>query len=70
MPRDLYKLMSELPKVQYAIRRDNQLAESWDRVTRVAREPRPKRDAAYEKKPAPLVEDARSQPVGAGQWQS
>ena len=50
MPRDLYKLMSDLPKVQAAIHRDNQLADTWDRATKIAREPDTRRDAAYERR--------------------
>lgn len=48
MPRDLYKLLSDLPKVRHAVREDNQLAESWDRAYQAARKPG-RRDAAYEK---------------------
>jgi hypothetical protein len=50
MPRDLYKLVSDLPKVQNVVRRDTQMAEAWDRLGKVARDPSQKKDAAHEKK--------------------
>lgn len=51
MPRDLFKLVAQLPKVQTAIYQDRQLADAWDRVVRIDREPETvKRDAAFEKK--------------------
>ena len=50
MPRDLYKLLSDLPKVKNVVQRDVQLGEAWDRLTRIARQTGAKRDEAYDKK--------------------
>lgn len=57
MPRDLFKLLSDLSRVRMAVGRDSQLAESWDRVNRIAREPGTKRDELYERKLYNAVRD-------------
>ena len=49
MPRDLYKLLSDLPRVKDVIRQESQLADNWDRVVRTARQSG-KLDETYEKK--------------------
>lgn len=50
MPRDLYKLLSDLPKVKTAVHKDDQVADAWSRVDKVAREPEAKRDEEYDRK--------------------
>ena len=65
MPRDLYKLLSDLPRIRDVIRQDSQLADSWDIVSRMARNPDIKRDAAYERK---LYSSVRDWVREAHQW--
>lgn len=50
MPRDLYNLLSKIPRIQDVIRKDSQLTESWDLLNRIARNPDIKKDAAYDRK--------------------
>lgn len=56
MPRDLVKLMYNLPKVKNAMREDSQLADSWDRVVRLERS-NEKRDLEFERKLYSVVRD-------------
>jgi len=50
MPRDFYKLLSDLPRIRDVIRQDSQLADVWDRVVRVARGSGTKKDTEYDKR--------------------
>ncbi len=50
MPRDLFQLLSQLPRIKDVIRQDSQLADSWDRLNRIARNPETKKDASYDLK--------------------
>lgn len=65
MPRDLYKLVSDLPRIRDVIRQDNQIADGWDRVTRIARNPSTKKDEDFEKK---LYSSLRDWIREAHQW--
>lgn len=50
MPRDLYALLSQMPKVVGALRQDTDLADTWDKATKITREPDTKRDLIFEKR--------------------
>ncbi|NUM34332.1 MAG: hypothetical protein HUU50_07300 [Candidatus Brocadiae bacterium] len=65
MPRDFYKLLSDLPRIRDVIRQDSQLAEVWDRVTRVARGMDVKKDENYDRK---LYTAVKEWVTEANQW--
>lgn len=50
MPRDLVQLMSKLQTVKSAYLKDAQLGDSWDRVTKIQRDPNAVRNEVWEKK--------------------
>lgn len=57
MPRDLFKLLSDLPRIKDVVRQDSQLGDYWDRVVKMARQPGVKLDEAYEKRLYASVKD-------------
>lgn len=65
MPRDFFKLLSDLPRIRDVVRQDTQLSDTWDRLVRFARGVDVKKDEAYDKKLYVLIKEWVTE---ANQW--